>query len=99
MSAVAEILGPGGRIAARMANYEHRQEQLAMAEVVERLEPGAVVLSDNSHATDVLSRWSEAGGRRFLYFAERPKDHWYAGAGIGVSLDTRSAPGTAVQSQ
>ena len=36
MSAVAEILGPGGRIAARMANYEHRQEQLAMAEVVER---------------------------------------------------------------
>ena len=36
MSSVAEILGPGGRIAARMANYEHRQEQLAMAEVVER---------------------------------------------------------------
>jgi ATP-dependent DNA helicase DinG len=36
MSTVAEILGPGGRIAARMANYEHRQEQLAMAEVVER---------------------------------------------------------------
>ncbi len=36
MSAVAEILGPGGRIAARMANYEHRQEQLAMAQAVER---------------------------------------------------------------
>ena len=36
MSSVAEILGPGGRIAARMANYEHRQEQLAMAGAVER---------------------------------------------------------------
>jgi len=31
MSSVAEILGPGGRIAARMPNYEHRQEQLAMS--------------------------------------------------------------------
>lgn len=30
----AEILGPQGRIAARMKNYEHRQEQLQMAEAV-----------------------------------------------------------------
>ncbi len=36
MSSVSEIIGPGGRIAARMPNYEHRQEQLAMAEAVER---------------------------------------------------------------
>ena len=31
-----EILGPGGRIAARLPNYEHRREQLAMAEAVDR---------------------------------------------------------------
>jgi ATP-dependent DNA helicase DinG len=31
-----EILGPGGRIAARLPNYEHRREQLDMAEAVER---------------------------------------------------------------
>jgi ATP-dependent DNA helicase DinG len=30
----AEILGPNGRIAARMKNYEHRPEQLAMAQAV-----------------------------------------------------------------
>ena len=30
----AEILGPQGRIAARLANYEQREEQLAMAEAV-----------------------------------------------------------------
>ena len=29
-----EILGPAGRIAARLPNYEHRAEQLAMAEAV-----------------------------------------------------------------
>src|SRR5271166_2372316 len=34
MLAPAEILGPGGRIAARLPNYEHRDEQLAMADAV-----------------------------------------------------------------
>jgi ATP-dependent DNA helicase DinG len=32
----AEILGSEGRIAARLAHYEHRPEQLAMAEAVDR---------------------------------------------------------------
>jgi ATP-dependent DNA helicase DinG len=32
----AEILGPSGRIAARLKNYESRAEQLAMAEAVDR---------------------------------------------------------------
>ena len=31
---VAEILGPTGRIATRLANYEHRVEQLTMADAV-----------------------------------------------------------------
>src|SRR6185312_3236498 len=30
----ADILGPEGRIAARLANYEHRPQQLEMAEAV-----------------------------------------------------------------
>ena len=34
MLSPAEILGPGGRIAARLDNYEARGEQLAMAEAV-----------------------------------------------------------------
>src|SRR3974377_223428 len=34
MPSPAEILGPSGRIAARMKNYEHRPEQLAMADAV-----------------------------------------------------------------
>ncbi len=34
MISPAEILGPKGRIAARLANYEHRGEQLAMADAV-----------------------------------------------------------------
>ena len=34
MSSPVEILGPQGRIAARLTHYEHRPEQLAMAEAV-----------------------------------------------------------------
>src|SRR5947208_11666920 len=32
----ADILGPDGRIAARLANYEHRPQQLEMADAVAR---------------------------------------------------------------
>ena len=39
----AEILGPGGRIAARLANYEERPEQTAMADAV------AKALADGRH--------------------------------------------------
>ncbi len=34
MTAMEEILGPGGRIAQRLAHYEHRPQQLQMAEAV-----------------------------------------------------------------
>lgn len=34
MLSVAEIIGPGGKIAARLPHYEHRPQQLAMAEGV-----------------------------------------------------------------
>ncbi len=36
MLSAFDILGPGGRIAARLPNYEHRKEQLAMAEAIQR---------------------------------------------------------------
>jgi hypothetical protein len=33
-----------------------------------------------------LAEFSERSGRRFVFFSERPKDHWYPGAGIGIPL-------------
>ena len=51
-----------------------------------RLTADAIVLSDNSHATTELANWSLQNGRRFMYFAEEPLNHWYSGAGIGVSM-------------
>ena len=60
-----------------------RNEFIAIAP---NLTGSAIVLSDNSHATSELSAWSSVEARRFLYFSEEPLDHWYRGAGIGVSL-------------
>ncbi len=36
MLSANEILGPGGRIAARLPHYEHRRQQLDMAQAVEQ---------------------------------------------------------------
>ena len=51
-----------------------------------RLSKQALVLSDNSHATNELAKWSKSSHRKFFYFAEEPLNHWYPGAGIGISV-------------
>src|SRR5262249_37471444 len=54
----ADILGPDGRIAARLTNYEHRQQQLDMADAVAR------AIREKKH------RVAEAGtgvGKSFAY--------------------------------
>jgi len=47
---------------------------------------GGLILGDNSHCTDVLAKFSAERGRQFIFFREQPKDHWYPGAGIGISF-------------
>lgn len=65
------------------ADYEYREYQC----IRRKLSSGAVILGDNAHATDSLSRFSLETGRDFLFFQERPLDHWYPGAGIGISFE------------
>lgn len=50
-----------------------------------KLSKSAIVISDNAHATDVLEQWSISENRQFSFYAEKPKSHWYPGAGIGLS--------------
>ncbi len=64
------------------ATYEY-QEYVA---IQDKLSAHALILGDNSHVTDSLVRFSRETGRRFLFFKEYPKDHWYPGGGIGVSF-------------
>ncbi|MBX3611676.1 MAG: class I SAM-dependent methyltransferase [Hydrogenophaga sp.] len=64
------------------ADYEYREYQV----ILDKLAPESLILGDNSHATDKLSRFSAEQQRSFLFFAEKPLDHWYPGAGIGISF-------------
>jgi hypothetical protein len=64
------------------AGYEAREYDVIAPLLSER----AIVLGDNAHVTDKLARFSRQQGRNFLMFHERPKDHWYPGAGIGISF-------------
>lgn len=63
------------------SGYERRE----LDAVAGKLSNQALVLADNAHATNVLKNWSEENGRKFLFFAERPSNHIYPGAGIGAS--------------
>jgi len=64
------------------AEHESREFKLLQS----RLSADGIVLSDNSHVTTELAKWSQEHGRRFVYFSEQPLNHWYPGAGIGVSM-------------
>jgi predicted O-methyltransferase YrrM len=64
------------------ADYEYREYETVLSKLSDR----AIILGDNAHVTDSLSRFSREQGRGFLFFHEQPRDHWYPGAGIGVSF-------------
>lgn len=63
-------------------DYEYQE----YATVRGKLSPLGVILGDNSHVTNSLSQFSREAGRTFYFFSEKPKDHWYPGGGIGVSV-------------
>jgi len=65
------------------ADHESRE----LDSVSSHLSATAIVLSDNSHATSVLAEWSQKRKRHFSFFAEKPLNHWYPGAGLGASVE------------
>ena len=83
VAALAEL----GRVDLFIHDSDHsaRHEMSELLAVAPCLTASALVLSDNSHATDVLPRWAGETGRRFSFFAESPVNHWYPGAGIGAA--------------
>lgn len=65
------------------AEYEYKEYQA----IKPLLAPGSVILGDNSHVTDKLGKFSRETNRKYLFFQERPKNHWYPGGGIGISFE------------
>ena len=68
-------------------NAEHELRELNLLEG--RLSKDGIVISDNAHSTTELEKFSIRHGRKFFCFQEQPVDHWYPGAGIGVSIKSQ----------
>ncbi|WP_434743079.1 class I SAM-dependent methyltransferase [Micromonospora sp. SH-82] len=67
------------------SDHSRAHEKREFDAVEARLAPGAVLLTDNVTATNVLAEHAERTGRRFLAYRETPARHWYPGDGIGVA--------------
>jgi predicted O-methyltransferase YrrM len=64
-------------------SVEHERREFEA--VGPKLAEGALLLTDNVTKTDVLARYAEQTGRRFLAYREQPAGHWFPGDGIGVA--------------
>jgi hypothetical protein len=69
------------------AEYERREYETIAPKLGKG---GGLILGDNAHCTDVLAKFSAERGRQFIFFQEQPKEHWYPGAGIGISFVNRA---------
>jgi predicted O-methyltransferase YrrM len=68
---------------------DHRPEY-EMAEflaIEPHLHRGSLVMSDNSQQSDQLLKFANRVGKKFTYFQDAPKDHWWPGDGIGVAFE------------
>lgn len=52
----------------------------------EKLADDAVVLGDNAHVSAELLDFARRTDRQFLFFGEKPRQHWYPGGGIGAAF-------------
>lgn len=55
--------------------------------IANKLSEHAIVLGDNSHVTNKLLNFSLKTNRHFIFFQEKPSEHWHPGAGIGISFN------------
>lgn len=68
------------------SDHSEEYEAKEYAIIKSKLGQNAIILGDNSHASDALRLFSAEHTRDFLFFKEEPLDHFYSGAGIGISF-------------
>ncbi len=68
------------------SDHSSKYEAEEYEAIKNKLSDNAVILGDNSHCTSELLNFSLKNNRHFIFFQEKPKNHWYPGAGIGISF-------------
>jgi predicted O-methyltransferase YrrM len=64
--------------------YEHERFELEVVNA--HAGEGFVAISDNAHATTALADFSAEVGMTYSFFRERPVEHFYPGAGLGIAV-------------
>lgn len=62
------------------AEYEAQE----YATIHGKLSYRAMIIGDNAHVTSSLFDYAHQHNKKYLFFSEKPKDHFYPGAGIGL---------------
>ncbi len=74
------------------SDHSAEYEQAEYEQVKDQLTENALVLGDNSHVTPKLAEFSTRANRQFIFLSEEPMNHWYRGAGIGISFPRNYQP-------
>ena len=74
--------------------YAHETAEFEM--IAPLAGPGAVLLSDNAHASSAFSDFCERHGLAYRFWHEIPRRHFYPGAGIGFAVTAGSLERTPV---
>ena len=72
------------------SDHSAEYEAAEYSSIEKKLSMDAMILGDNSHASDSLRQFSEKTKRNFIFFKEEPSNHFYSGAGIGISFKLQS---------
>lgn len=64
------------------SEYEMREYET----IKEKLTEDALIISHRAHVDKPLYNFAILTNRNFLFFQEKPKSHWYPGAGIGIAF-------------
>ncbi len=72
------------------SDHSAKYERDEYKTIASKLSENAIILGDNAHCTDALIDFAYETKRRFVFFSEKPKSHWYAGAGIGIAYTRKS---------
>ncbi|PIR60143.1 MAG: class I SAM-dependent methyltransferase [Candidatus Pacebacteria bacterium CG10_big_fil_rev_8_21_14_0_10_44_54] len=73
------------------SDHSTSYEYLEYLAIEKLLTDNSLILGDNSHVSDSLWRFSQKSKREFIFLPEWPKDHWYPGAGVGISFSSNKS--------
>jgi hypothetical protein len=68
------------------SDHSDDYEKLEYEAIKDKLSKSSIILGDNSHVSKKLFEFSIENDRSFVFAPEVPRNHWYPGAGIGISF-------------